>query len=226
MGDREKLDSIPLWAKIPGNVPAPVIVLFLDFLYLVQRRFGKTLRKDISVREKENEHVYPQSKCTGYIVNQNDLHNLKYGNARVNKVGCEVIALYNALKYLGRQESLSVLLAELEEYGMICAGHWGTSPKALLRAIKRRKLEASFGYTERSLNVEWPKASCFIVTYLQSRQDVRKQVHTVTYVKEAEGWYALNVHGNGKTIGPCATFDEIKENAETLVIKPIFWIKL
>jgi len=95
---------------------------------------------------------------TDYIYGQgvSVVKDMCYANAKVSKVGCELIAIYNASKLLGKQLKLSEIISEFDVnprtqviYGF---GIFGTDPKAIYEYLEYHR----FKYEYRAS----PKTSC------------------------------------------------------------------
>ena len=90
---------------------------------------------------KAQESVAFPRNAYGYIVNQNDpaFLNYKYGfwNSNINKSGCPIISVYNAMRFCGQTPNFSALIMTYELcYADFGFGHLGAMPYSL-NAVER-----------------------------------------------------------------------------------------
>lgn len=95
---------------------------------------------------------------------------MKYGLCRMSFNGCECIAVYNALVYLGMNPGLSSVVLRLERYKMLF-GIFGCNPHRLGRVLMQ--YGADFYETD---NPE--AADAFIISYWTGRRFF-SSIHTV-----------------------------------------------
>lgn len=71
----------------------------------------------------------------GYIINQNNIDNIKYGNTTSDYNGCGWAACYNLCKYLKKDKSVEDVVAFLEKY-LWCKGSLGTALNGIYKFMK------------------------------------------------------------------------------------------
>ena len=72
-----------------------------------------------------------QAGLAEYIENQHHFGMIKYGRSDMAYAGCEVIAVYNALRTMGEKAGLDELIGHFERDGMVLSGRFGTAPMAI-----------------------------------------------------------------------------------------------
>ena len=134
----------------------------------------------------------------GYIEHQLALSALRFGSTTAAKAGCEVIAVYNALRdrFGVSPASLPRLLSMAERNGIALRGLFGTSPDAI------PELLGHFGVPAR-LSLAMPEdASRLIVSFYNDRDNIFRGIHTVYFSRTDVGWIAHNAHPAGVPVGP------------------------
>lgn len=92
---------------------------------------GRITRAVIRKNRQFNEQ-YPA--FAGYIGKQSGggpADSLRYGIFRMSFNGCEVIAVYNLLKYFGKDTDIRDVAAEIAEKGHVLLGGFGTRPDSM-----------------------------------------------------------------------------------------------
>ncbi|MBE5996190.1 MAG: MATE family efflux transporter [Lachnospiraceae bacterium] len=94
--------------------------------------FGRGVMRAVSARN--NRYNGQFDPIDGYIGKQNgggpaDL--LRYGIYRMRFNGCEVIAVYNLLRYLGGRRDIREIAEAFEKKGLALLGSFGTTPDAI-----------------------------------------------------------------------------------------------
>jgi hypothetical protein len=149
------------------------------------------------------KHLLVIKACDGYIENQNDYTDIRYGAFGLNYNGCGVIAVYNALNYLGVTQSggqgsveLPNLISIFENRGIVMSGEFGTAPGAIYDFFKRlgyscirEKNAGSFSLTMRHSDVG-------IIIIINNRNRITDGLHTMCITRDASGGFVLhNTHG-------------------------------
>ena len=202
-------------AWIPNRIDNHVVVSVLELMRKVQRLF----HKDFSVNLKYNEenfkrHIEIIQKNHGYIEDQNNYADMKYGKVTMKYAGCEIFATYNAVFSLtGKHEmSLAQMIFDYEKDGAVLSGKFGTSPKAISDYLTRLGFITYFSTDEEEFDKIGREYDSLILTMYNDRNDIRKEVHTINISKECEMYTAHNVYCNGKVVGPCACVSEVIKN--------------
>jgi hypothetical protein len=115
----------------------------------------------------------------GFLEYQNRCGQILYGKTNVAFAGCEIIAFYNLLKSLHRDEPLPALIRETETNGMIHGARWGTSPLSQLRSLQKRGISVRSAWSEPEFTAVLNSCESFLLTLYNDKDDLRKMIHTV-----------------------------------------------
>ena len=119
-----------------------------------------------------------------------------YGLMSFSGNGCELIAIYNALYELTKQEDINLpeIIDMHEKDGMVLQGLFGTSPKA----IEEYFIKKGFKTRSSSKKVNYEsianESDVLILTIYNNIDDITDQVHTICITKKLGKYY---VHNNG-----------------------------
>ena len=130
--------------------------------------------------EKEDPFV-----CGGMINGQacGTVADFRYGLCRMSFNGCEVIAVYNALVWLGIPHKLADIAAYMERFRMLM-GLFGCSPFKIGRALSH------FGAECKKIK-DPSQASAYVVSFWTKRRFF-SSIHTVFCVKTENGTEVYN----------------------------------
>lgn len=202
-------------AWIPNRIDNHVVVSVLELMRKAQRLF----HKDFSVNLKYNEenfkrHIEIIQKNRGYIEDQNNYADMKYGKVTMKYAGCEIFATYNAVFSLtGKHEmSLAQMIFDYEKDGAVLSGKFGTSPKAVSDYLTKLGFITYFSAREEEFDKIGREYDSLILTMYNDRNDIRKEVHTINISKDFEMYTAHNVYCNGNVVGPYACVSEVIKN--------------
>jgi RHS repeat-associated protein len=126
----------------------------------------------------------------GFIYDQTKLSNMRYGLGKMNKNGCELVAIYNALMLLGtKQPSLADIAYACEFNGVQMGwGVWGGDPKWLGSYFKKHKMDNTKYTAQKSLEnalksyldyTPDQKDKTMILSFWNKKGNVTKGLHTV-----------------------------------------------
>lgn len=163
----------------------------------------------------------------GYIENQQSMTNLYMGMATMAEAGCEIIATYNTLIYLGKKIALDTLITEYEKDGIIHSGKFGVAPYAIADRLKKYGLKvAKYVPDKKRQDVDGFASSyrALIVTYYNDCTDLMQQIHTVAITKDNNGYTVHNAFGNGCVLKAAANISEAIEGATAGKGRPIVLI--
>ena len=138
---------------------------------------------NLAAFEKHKERI---SREKGFIEDQNLYADMKYGVSTMALSGCGVIAVYNALKDLGINESgsegtpsLPNLISIFENSGITMAGQFGTGPKSVADFFKKRGVAVKSAYDERKFAAIARMHPVSIITILNNKDRLHDYVHTM-----------------------------------------------
>ena len=159
--------------------------------YIRLSRVEKADRKICEQSEKnrvENEKAEARL-VTGLIEDQKRLKEMRLGLSDMAYAGCEVIAVYNALKLLGQEYKLSELISRTEKSGALMRkGKWGTNPFSLERLCP----DEGFSF-QRIKNIP-SEPGIYIISFWNSPR-LSDGVHTVCVQINEEGMKLYNYSG-------------------------------
>lgn len=99
-------------------------------------------REQIEARYRAN--LAQQPEFSDYIYSQWDdrVKELSYGKrGHIGREGCGAVAVYNAMKFIGKQQDFCGVLRDMEELNMTWLGaKFGTRPYSLSKYFRRHKI--------------------------------------------------------------------------------------
>ncbi len=144
----------------------------------------------IPKRKRKNHFEENLNKDKGeYVEDQNLLKAMPFGNTDMAYAGCEVIAVYNLLKYLGEYTGLNSLIEIFEKRGVVFNGWFGTSPYALYRYFKKNGYDVICGSTGKDFERISEDSRAFIITFYNDSKNIMKMIHTVCVTRNEEGLF-------------------------------------
>lgn len=195
---------------IPQKVNNKLVIGFYDFLRKADkihhsRQVAK--RNYINNQKAMENHQFNSSK--EYIEDQHSYDDVKYGCVTVSYAGCEVISIYNAYVYYFGNDAVDFpkLLASFESDGMALNGFFGTAPKSIVHYLEAHGFKTEF-YSDADCVNRCEGERCVIFTFYNDASDIMEKVHTICVTREEDGYYAHNVHCNGRIHGPYESLEQ------------------
>ena len=184
---------------IPNKISNPTVLTIYGLLHKISRVSARTItsHRAINTAILSDPSQSPLKAPLGYIENQREWSDVKIGrgkNATMQKSGCGVFAVYNALHALKKEVSMEVLLdliAYFEKNGLALNGRLGISPKAIFRYFQRNGFEVHMT-GEKSpviINKIGADYEVVIVTAYNDKTDITQRIHTVCITKNERGEY-------------------------------------
>ena len=132
----------------------------------------------------------------GPIWGQSACGELPLGRCTMAKNGCEIIAVYNALRFLGRAKPLEALIAHYKTEGWLMAwGHLGSDPYAAGEYLTAEKIPhrafADFDSFARGLE----EGKVFILSFWVNDR-LFSGVHGITLYRSENGLWVSNLYNN------------------------------
>lgn len=137
---------------------------------------------------------------------------LRYGLCHMSFNGCEVIAVHNALVYLGKPVKLTDIAFYMERF-RVFMGIFGCNAYSLGRALSHFGADA-----QRSRSAAGSKA--FIVTYWTKRPFL-SSIHTVFCIREKNGIRVYNRYNSCTTSQLCKSDEEVYKNRKPIAVYTI-----
>ena len=178
-------------AKIPGKLNNKRIVGVIDRL----RKLEKKIPRNFSENDRMNAESYMERLKSGkgfvrgLIERQADFTDMSLGKSTLDYSGCEVIAVYNLLwKYRGGElvTPLPELIETFEADGILYAGRFGVSPRSIRDYLKGRGIEVNYTEDEGDFDLLGEFCDHFILTVMNDRDDIFRQIHTF-YISKEDG---------------------------------------
>ncbi len=171
---------------------------------------SKLLFKRRNKYSERNLSLNKQYIFDGYIFGQSNhpISSMRYGCFNMSYNGCELIAVYNALKYLGFFKPLYEIISDFERKGYIWLdGVFGTKPQTVGRYLADNGLQVKRFYSAKEMDKAVKKDRCFIIIYAHLRG-----IHTVMArgIGENGEIAVLNRHNN-------STREEIAASVTSLI---------
>lgn len=133
----------------------------------------------------------------GYIENQAEWGEIRYGLSTMAFSGCEIMAVYNALHALGKEMTLQdmvKLISAFERMGAVRRGKWGSSYYAVYSYFVEHGFEASFTCSRnvKRINEIGERCDTVVLTAYNNRYDIRSMIHTISVTKDENGHYTMH----------------------------------
>ena len=222
---------------IPNKISNPTVLTIYDLLRKVSRISAHTIasHRATNAAVLSDPTQSPLKAPVGFIENQREWTDVKIGcgkNATMQKSGCGVFAVYNALCALKKEVGVEVLpdlIAHFEKNGLALNGRLGISPKAIYRYLQKNGFEVHMT-VERSpemVNKIGADYEIFIVTAYNDKTDITQRIHTVCITKNERGEYfahnAFYRKGNRYVAMPAGEkgFATLQETVEHLAKNPL-----
>lgn len=173
-----------------------------------------------------NRHAEPEAAADGDgMLNGQGrpaLSQMRFGFADVGRAGCESIAVYNALRLLGRPRALPEIIRDMEKGGYLrFGGYLGATPflAGLLRRYGLRCRAVTAGRLRREAREgALAPGSVFLTAIWNRRGMPHKGLHTFTMVyAPAEGvqWRAYNRFDRDRSSRAYAGLDDVLKNGRS-----------
>ncbi|MFA6859966.1 MAG: hypothetical protein WCR30_01090 [Clostridia bacterium] len=88
----------------------------------------------------------------GFINEQSELTNFKFGFSSFDTNGCGSIALYNVLKLANKTETLPNIIKQMDLYGQNAFGYLGTNPVSMVFYLRSKGIDASITFNKSEFN--------------------------------------------------------------------------
>lgn len=147
---------------------------FLDLFYNVDWRNNYAHNKGIDFQSRVNYKVVngqlwrcPATDSEGYIVDQNQLSDIRFGEGTSDNNGCGWIATYNALKMLGEDPDAAEIIKDLEQKGSLRRGTLGADPNYIGVYFRNKGYKVTYSYVEQDFEKIAGRADANIYMYLR-----------------------------------------------------------
>lgn len=133
----------------------------------------------------------------GYIENQAEWGEIRYGISTMVFSGCEIMAVYNALHALGKELTLQdmvKLISAFERMGAVRRGEWGSSYYAVYTYFVEHGFETSFTCSRnmKRINEIGERCDTVVLTAYNNQYDIRSMIHTISVTRDENGHYTMH----------------------------------
>ena len=199
---------------------------------------------EIALHLAENKKAWAGMRkgngADGYIEDQESLRGFVYGKKtfdsltratvgenRVRKDGyidgqsnlCGVIAIYNALVFLGQRRELYSIIEAFETSGVVLNGCMGTSPHRIEKYLKENGIKAAL-YSPGSSSGAGDEDACIFGCF-NSKKGVKSGMHIMCATREKDG---CRVHNGGLLGRKFESFREAAGAYNNGESRPVFMI--
>ena len=139
-------------------------------------------------------HLTQIQRYKGFIENQDNYYDLKYGRKTIDFSGCEVIAEYNALYDFTGNENIDfpAMIDYFEKNGILLYGNLGTAPQSVEEYFNELGFKTLSSFKrEEYANIE-KNYDTFILTKFNDIEDITQCIHTVCITKKDGKLYVHN----------------------------------
>lgn len=189
---------------IPKRISNRVVVNFVR----TARVLGKPSKKSIADSLNTNflnisNHEAAIVKAGGYIEDQENYTDMKYGNKTMQWSGCGVMATYNALvnlkskKYPAFVSLIPELIRYYEMHGIVFKGALGTSPLAIAKFFKEKGFDVTVCLKEKDFDKVGETSDTLILAQYNDRDNINKGVHFIQISKDNGKFRPHNVNCDG-----------------------------
>ncbi|MBR6225534.1 MAG: hypothetical protein IKR02_07415 [Firmicutes bacterium] len=186
-----------IFKTIPGKLKNKTIVGAIDRL----RKIEKLIKRNFTQNDISNVQAYRKRMAekpgfrTAIIERQADFTDMSLGKSTLDYSGCEVIAVYNLLlKYGGGDLKVELpdLIEIFEKDGILHAGRFGVSMKSIKKYLGEIGIEVNYTTDEEDFDLLGHFCDHFILTVMNDREDIFRQIHTFYISKDGERLIAHN----------------------------------
>ncbi|MBE6025485.1 MAG: hypothetical protein E7229_01085 [Clostridiales bacterium] len=186
-----------IFKTIPGKLKNKTVVGAIDRL----RKIEKLIKRNFTQNDISNVQAYrkriaekPEFR-NALIERQADFTDMSLGKSTLDYSGCEVIAVYNLLlKYGGGDLKVELpdLIEIFEKDGILHAGRFGVSMKSIKKYLGEIGIEVNYTTDEEDFDLLGHFCDHFILTVMNDREDIFRQIHTFYISKDGERLIAHN----------------------------------
>ena len=186
-----------IFKTISGKLKNKTIVGAIDRL----RKIEKLIKRNFTQNDISNVQAYRKRMAekpgfrTAIIERQADFTDMSLGKSTLDYSGCEVIAVYNLLlKYSDGDFKVELpdLIEIFEKDGILHAGRFGVSMKSIKKYLGEIGIEVNYTTDEEDFDLLGHFCDHFILTVMNDREDIFRQIHTFYISKDGERLIAHN----------------------------------
>jgi hypothetical protein len=178
---------------IQNYIDNDLLIKVIEFLRQRPHDFPDNLEKN---KLAFQNHINRIKSNDGYIEDQSNYKDMSYGALPVSQNGCGVIAAYNVLYHLTKNEAIDfpAIIQELESDGIILNGAFGTSMIAIQDYFNKLGFKATGSSKVEDFDRIGFLNDATILTVFNNADDITDAMHYMAITK-TNGIY--KVHNNG-----------------------------
>lgn len=160
------------------------------------------LRTGYARYEQHYTANYALESGMGYIYNQNTCPQFAIGDAQMADVGCEIAAVYNAIKLRGLTVFCSSIIRSFEKDNYLMArGYLGSDPYAIGDYFANNIAYQPTEYTDYETFDDYiteniSDFNVYIVSYWNNSDTIMEGLHTVCFYSSGGNLYVYNLYSN------------------------------
>lgn len=142
------------------------------------------LKKYRTTVAEQNYSVNQHNSETDQMINgQSAYSNYLFGLTTLDRVGCGIIAVYNALRLLGRPKKLTNLIREFETNNTetIPFGFFGINPFSMRKYYEAHQIPYRKIFRVKEFDKAKEENGVFVMTFWNDSKNLMKGAHTVTF---------------------------------------------
>ena len=149
---------------------------------------------------------------------------MKYGITTIAYSGCEIIATYNAIYFLTKDENISFpkMIEAFEKDGMCFFGLLGSAPLSIEKYLKSNGYNTTSSCNKEKYDNIGENYDVFIITFFNNKYSLLDMVHTTAITKE-NGYFHIHNNG-GDQKNKYKSISELLEKIDDGLVKDIFLI--
>ena len=224
--DYTVIDEIETYSKlfVQQKISNNLLLSFFDTLEVLipKKNFPDNL--ELNIKNFENHRQKIKSNG-GFIEDQHYYEDMNYGQRTIAYSGCEIIATYNAIYFLTKDETISFpeMIEAFEKDGILLYGEFGTSPHSIEKYLKSKGYNTRSSCNKEEYDNIGESYDVFIITFYNNKYNIMDEIHTTAITKENGNFHIHNNGNNSQKIG----FNSISELLEKIndgMAKDIFLI--
>lgn len=142
------------------------------------------LKKYRTTVAEQNYSVNQHNSETDQMINgQSAYSNYLFGLTTLDRVGCGIIAVYNALRLLGRREKLTDLIREFETNSTetVPFGFFGINPFSMRKYFEAHQIPYRKIFRVKGFDKAKEENGVFVMTFWNDSKNLMKGAHTVAF---------------------------------------------
>ena len=225
--DYTTYDKIVIYCKqfVQQKISNNLLLSFFDTIEdLIPKIYFLEDNLESNIKNFEN-HREKIKNNGGYIEDQHNYEDMKYGIKTIAYSGCEIIATYNAIYFLTKDENISFpkMIEAFEKDGILLYGAFGTSPHSIEKYLKSKGYNTRSSCNKDEYDNIGESYDVFIITFYNNKYNIMDMIHTTAITKENGNFHIHNNGNNSQKIG-YNSISELLEKINDGMAKDIFLI--